>query len=151
MKRNTRSVVAPLILALSLATPAHAQTRSMAQPNTMAEISSMARAASVLGNWEGPGGTIRVEPCANASTLCAVVVSGTEEKESMWDIVGQTVVKEMVSISDRQWRGRYVADGKDLPATITLANPDVAELRVCLLSWFPYLLCEQPTYTRVMP
>ena len=106
---------------------------------------------SPIGDWTGPGGVIRVAPCATGPTLCVVVKSGNDGKNSMADIVGETVVKDMVSSGTGRWQGRYVADGKDLVATITLKNPNLAEMQVCLLSWLPCLLCETPSYTRIVP
>jgi len=118
-----------LALALSTTTTAHAQ--------------------SARGEWKGPGGVILVEPCAGSKSLCVVVTKGSSGKESMSDIIGQTVVKDMAPVGPGRWRGRYVADGKDLVANFTLRTPNEVEMRVCLLSWFPYLLCEAPVYTRV--
>ncbi len=108
-----------------------------------------AQPTGLEGNWQGPGGIIRGETCPDGKSLCVVVVAGNNDKESMADIVGKTVVRDLVSDGPGKLRGRYVSDGKNLVATVTLKDTDHAELRVCLLSWFPWVFCEAPTYTRV--
>lgn len=101
------------------------------------------------GRWKSFGGEIELRHCSPGKGLCAVVASGDDSTDSMASIVGQVTARDIVADGPGRWRGRYVADNKDLAVTIRLRSPDVAEMRVCLLSWFPYLLCEASQFQRV--
>lgn len=101
----------------------------------------------IEGTWTVPGGVISTEPCVGDSEkLCVKVISGDDSKDSMADILGQTVVKDMVpGDAPNKWEGRYIEDGEDLPALFTLMSDNTVQLRICLL----WPLCEESNYTRV--
>jgi len=104
---------------------------------------------AVEGWWSGPDGEISVHACRSSSNLCVTVVSGTDAAPEMAAIVGKVVVRDMVPVRQGVWSGRYVGEGKNLPATIKLRERDSAEFRVCLYSWLQFGLCEVQQYRRV--
>ena len=106
--------------------------------------------ADLEGLWAGKGGNVRVEPCVRKKGLCVLVDSGTAGPESMSSMVGNLVGENLVRTGPQTWTGLYVAEGAHLKMTVTLKNPNRAEMRVCALSWFPWALCETPIYTRVV-
>lgn len=111
--------------------------------------SASAQSPTIAGLWRGDGGDVRVQPCPGSSKQCVVVVAGSDKPVSMSDIIGQTVVVDILPAEANIWRGRYVADGENLPAKFTLLKPDVVEMKACLFSWFPWLRCETLEYKRV--
>lgn len=99
---------------------------------------SLAQASApspLIGTWVEKGGSTRarIALCPGASdVLCASVVGS-----------GETVLTGLKSTGAGQWRGRYVADGMDLAATVRLTGPDVVAMTACRL-----VLCQTVTYRR---
>lgn len=114
----------------------------------LAASSAAAQPRGIEGRWMSKGGMIQVVPCGRGPALCVNVLSGSDAPESMSDIIGQTVVRDLVRDNRGAWRGRYVADGKDLPTIITPNGNSTASFRVCLVSWIP-LSCQTEQVTRV--
>lgn len=111
-------------------------------PNAM----SHNKPQKIEGTWSGPGGVIVTEPCLdNTKKLCVKVVSGDDSKDSMADLKGQIIIKDLVhGDAPNAWEGRYVADGEDLQAKLTLKGDNAVQFSACYLG----LLCEEQTYTR---
>lgn len=101
------------------------------------------------GTWQGDGGQVRIENCPGSDKKCVVVTSGSNTAQSMADIIGQTVVRDLVRDTPTVWFGRYVGDGENMKAKVSLVTPNKAAMRICLLSWFPFFFCETLTYDRV--
>lgn len=89
----------------------------------------------LIGVWAEQGGTTRarIAPCTGGAVgLCATVVGS-----------GETVLTAIVPNGTGRWRGRYVADGMNLGATVRLTSPNVAAMTACQL-----VLCQTVTYRR---
>jgi uncharacterized protein (DUF2147 family) len=101
----------------------------------------------IEGNWTGPGGVLKTEPCPkDAKTHCIKVVSGNNTEDSMADLVGQIIIKDLVkSATPNTWEGLFIDDGKDAPAKLTLKSDNIIQFSVCMIG----LLCEEQTYTRI--
>ena len=101
----------------------------------------------IEGTWTGPGGVIVTEPCLDdTKKLCVKVVSGDDSKDSMVDLKGQVIIKDLVQGSaPNVWEGRYIADGDDLPAKLTLKSDNAVQFSACFLGTF----CEEQTFKRV--
>ncbi len=128
--------LSPLVLALSL--------------TLVGAGAATAQSAALQGDWRSEGGGLRVAGCGNGAAQCVTVTYGSQTAESMSDIVGQTVVRNLLPVRGGVWRGRYVADGKNLPADVTLHDPRSATFKVCLVSWISFS-CQSQAIVRTGP
>ena len=90
---------------------------------------------SILGVWTEQGATnrARIAPCPDApAKLCATDLGN-----------GKIVLTGLQGDGKGKWRGRYVADGMNLPATVRLTKPDVAAMTACRL-----VICQTVNYRR---
>lgn len=90
----------------------------------------------LIGLWVEDGGSTRarIAPCPRAAgTLCASVVDS-----------GQTVLTGLTPSGPGRWRGRYVADGMNLGATVRLTQANTVAMTACRL-----VVCQTVTYRRV--
>jgi len=103
--------------------------------------------APLDGRWNGKEAVILVVPCRSSTTRCVTLDSG--KNASMAAIAGTTIVRDLAHEGPGHWRGRFVGEGKNLPATLRLMDVDHAEFRVCLVSFIPFGLCEVQQFSRV--
>lgn len=103
-----------------------------------------AGAPDIAGDWSATEGVLvaRIARCApSGAALCATVIRDAPVKGEK-SSVGQVVVNG-IGRHGKGWKGRYVADGESLPASVSVGADGLLRMKVC--KWF---LCQTLAFRR---
>jgi uncharacterized protein (DUF2147 family) len=106
------------------------------------------RAQSLEGTWaeiDGPGAA-RLMPCpGQPETICGYALARAGDGGISTKLGGR-VLEAIAPAGSSRWKGRYVDDGRNLPATLTLKAADRVDMKVCLA-----IVCQTARYRRLTP
>jgi uncharacterized protein (DUF2147 family) len=117
------------LIALSLTTTAYAQS-----------------IPSLLGKWAAKNGTstVNIAPCLGSTDLCATVIAEKRAPNEPSSL-GKVAVQGIRADGKKGWRGRFVDNGADYPASVKMKGADIADFKICVFAF----VCETQQYRRL--